>query len=947
MTGTSVRHSFAACLFATSLFGLQAFAADKKPLDHSVYDGWRSLANAAFSRDGKYFAYVYRPQEGDATGEIRRVSDGKTITIPRVSTWQFTADSKFLVATQVPPFLESRKARRDKVKPEDQPKNNLIIVDLGTEKVTTIERVAASQLGRDGSDYLLYRLEPAKVDATKKPEDKKPEEKKPEEKKPEEKSAAAKKDEVKKKADHKAGQTYLLRNLATGAETKIENVASAAVSDDMKTVALSLSTADGKADGVSLLDTKSGKITPIVTGLGRYTRLTFNKPGSALAFSTDKDDYAAKKPAQSYYLWNQGRVAKIEPPKNDFGFTTSEFGGFSFSESGDKLRYPIAPKPPEEKEVPDDEKVSLDVWNYKDGLLQPQQLLQQKAERERTYEIQLNLRDGKQLLLETPSFPNASATDKGDGRYLVVSDSRPYEQLVSWDGDFDDVYVLDSQTGIRTKVATKVRGGVSASPKGKWIAIFDGFAKTLSLVNTESKAVSDVTSKFSTSLFDELDDHPDATPDYGIAGWSGDDGKVYLQDRYDIWELDLNSFKSKRITFGREKQEIYRPIRLDPENPGVFETSNQWLSSLNDGNKNGGLWVLNDGKLTQKRYGPKSYTGLMKPKNATNLAYRQMDVQEYPEYWLADANLGSATKVTDTNAQQKEYNWLTDELVNWVSNDGTPLQGILYKPENFDYTKKYPMITYFYERNSDTLNNYLTPAPSASTVNIPLFVSQGYLVFVPDIPYKVGYPGESAISAILPGVSEVVGRGYVDPKRLGIQGQSWGGYQVAYMVTETDMFAAASAGAPVSNMFSAYGGIRYGSGLVRQFQYERQQSRIGGTPWDSTLKYIENSPIFHLPKVKTPLLIMANDKDGAVPYTQGIELFTGLRRLGKPSWLLVYNDEDHNLVQRKNRKDLSIRLSQFFDHYLKGAPMPAWMEKGVPAVDKGRTMGTEMPVKKG
>jgi dienelactone hydrolase len=380
--------------------------------------------------------------------------------------------------------------------------------------------------------------------------------------------------------------------------------------------------------------------------------------------------------------------------------------------------------------------------------------------------------------------------------------------------------------------------------------------------------------------------------------------------------LDLNSFKAKRVTFGREKQEIYRPIRLDPENPGVFQSSNQWLSSLNDTNKNGGLWVLNDGKLTQKRYGPKSYMGLLKPKNANNLAFRQMDVQEYPEYWLADSNLGSATKITDTNPQQKDYNWLSIELVKWVSNDGTPLQGILYKPENFDYTKKYPMITYFYERNSDTLNNYLTPAPSASTVNIPLFVSQGYVVFVPDIPYKVGYPGESAISAILPGVSEVVGRGYVDAKRLGIQGQSWGGYQVAYMVTETDMFAAAGAGAPVSNMFSAYGGIRYGSGLVRQFQYERQQSRIGGTPWDSTLKYIENSPIFHLPKVKTPLLIMANDKDGAVPYTQGIELFTGLRRLGKPSWLLVYNDEDHNLVQRKNRKDLSIRLSQFFDHYL-------------------------------
>jgi len=170
---------------------------------------------------------------------------------------------------------------------------------------------------------------------------------------------------------------------------------------------------------------------------------------------------------------------------------------------------------------------------------------------------------------------------------------------------------------------------------------------------------------------------------------------------------------------------------------------------------------------------------------------------------------------------------------------------------------------------------------------------------------------------------------------------------VAYMVTETDMFAAAEAGAPVSNMFSAYGGIRYGSGLVRQFQYERQQSRIGGTPWNSTLRYIENSPIFFADKVKTPLMIMHNDKDGAVPYTQSIEYFTALRRLGKPSWLVVYNDEDHNLIQRKNRKDLSIRMKQFFDHYLMATPMPEWMAKGVPAKDKGRNMGFELVPPKG
>jgi dipeptidyl aminopeptidase/acylaminoacyl peptidase len=206
----------------------------------------------------------------------------------------------------------------------------------------------------------------------------------------------------------------------------------------------------------------------------------------------------------------------------------------------------------------------------------------------------------------------------------------------------------------------------------------------------------------------------------------------------------------------------------------------------------------------------------------------------------------------------------------------------------------------------------------------------------------VGYPGESAISAILPGVQSIVARGFVDPKRLGIQGQSWGGYQVGYMVTETNLFAAACAGAPVSNMVSAYGGIRWGSGVTREGQYEKGQSRIGYNLWESPLRYVENSPIFFADKIKTPLLIMSNDKDGAVPWYQGIEFFSALRRLNKPAWLVVYNEEDHNLVQRKNRKDWSIRMMQFFNHYLKGEAMPVWMASGVPATQKGKTYGFDL-----
>src|ERR1043166_3336861 len=215
-----------------------------------------------------------------------------------------------------------------------------------------------------------------------------------------------------------------------------------------------------------------------------------------------------------------------------------------------------------------------------------------------------------------------------------------------------------------------------------------------------------------------------------------------------------------------------------------------------------------------------------------------------------------------------------------------------------------------------------------------MYCSNGYVVFVPDIPYKIGYPGESAMSAIMPGVQSILTRGYIDPKRLGLQGQSWGRYQTGYLVTETNMFAAACAGAPVSDMISAYGGIRWGSGVTREGQYEHGQSRIGGSLWEQPLRFIENSPIFFVDKIKTPLLIMSNDKDGAVPWYQGIEYFSALRRLNKPAWLVVYN-----LVQRKNRKDWSVRMQQFFDHYLKGAPMPVWMAQGIPATQKGKTYG--------
>jgi len=337
---------------------------------------------------------------------------------------------------------------------------------------------------------------------------------------------------------------------------------------------------------------------------------------------------------------------------------------------------------------------------------------------------------------------------------------------------------------------------------------------------------------------------------------------------------------------------------------------------------------------------PMAYSNVAQAENARRYIYTKSSVSQPADVYVS-ADLKTETKLSAINAQQKDYNWLTAELVHWTTPQGHAATGVLYKPENFDPTKKYPMVAYFYEKLSDGIYRYQAPAPTPSRLDIITFASNGYLVFTPDISYTVGEPGPSAVEYVNSGVEALKQNPWVDAAHIGIQGQSWGGYQVAYLITQTNLYAAAWAGAPVVNMTSAYGGIRWESGMSRQFQYERTQSRIGGTLWEKPEAYIRNSPLFALPKVQTPVVIMSNDADGAVPWYQGIEMFTDLRRLGKPVWLLQYNGEAHNLVKRENRKDISIRELQFFDHYLKGAPAPVWLDKGVPAVEKGRNWGLE------
>ena len=347
----------------------------------------------------------------------------------------------------------------------------------------------------------------------------------------------------------------------------------------------------------------------------------------------------------------------------------------------------------------------------------------------------------------------------------------------------------------------------------------------------------------------------------------------------------------------------------------------------------------------QVESGAFAFGQIKKARNADVLLYTRESYTNAPDLFvdkLIPNTFEKAIQLSFINPQQKDYNWGTAELYKWKAFNGKMSEGVLYKPEDFDPAKKYPLILYFYETHSNDLHDYIPPTPTGSRLNISFFVSRGYVVFSPDIRYKIGYPAKSAYDYVVSAAQDLTKQKWIDAKNIGIQGQSWGGIQVAQLITMTNMFKAAWAGAPVANMTSAYGGIRWESGVNRQFQYEKTQSRIGATLWEKPNLYIENSPLFHLPKVKTPLVIMANDADGAVPWYQGIELFTAMRRLGKQVWMLNYNGEAHNLRERKNQKDISIREQQYFDWLLKGERPPKWIVEGVPAIKKGKDWGLEL-----
>ncbi|MGN7782996.1 prolyl oligopeptidase family serine peptidase [Niabella sp. 22666] len=945
-------------LLLAMLSGVIVCIAQKKPLDHSVYDSWQSIGKTIISNNGQWIAYTITVQEGDDELVVQSTVNNSRTVIPRGYEPVFTSDNATLAFKIKPLFKDTRNAKIKKKKADEMPPDSFALMALATRTIEKYPNLISLKTPKDPNIWVagLFRNEPAV---------------KPKYQSDKTKDslkqiidslqyvigtlAPAKGEGKDSITDPGRNNKLLLFNTATGTSLTFKNV-SEYIFNKKGTELLLEQTLDlkdtARTSRIILYHLLTKKTDTLLRGGNDFKSLALSDDGSQAAFVAQRGA-KAKSLIKYYTLWHfkQGMdsarvLVDTLTPHFRRGERISEYGKVSFSRSGERLQFATGPaRPPRDTSLVDIDKVNVDIWNYKDDYLQPYQLQNQKKERERSYVAVYDFKLQRMMPVASDNLPAVYEGSLADARYYVAITDTGRRIASQWAGNTrKDIYKVDVANNKYIPAILNLDGDIRASwisPSGKYVLWYDNTTRHYHVF--DGSTTFNVTAGIKVPLYDEENDVPDAPSPYGVMGWQDGDSKILIYDRYDIWAVDpAGRTAPVNLTVnGRKNKITYRYIQTDEEEDFIKAANKNVLSVFNNTSKQSGLAILENNKLaTSLQTIQPFYIGqVSKAKNAAIYTYTKESYTQSPDLYLLQA--GNEKKLSGINPQQSNYNWGTAALYQWKTFTGKPATGILYKPENFDSTKKYPVILYFYEKLSDNLYKYVPPAPTPSRLNISFFVSRGYIVMTPDISYTIGYPAKSAYDYIVSGAQALAKNSWVDSKHMGIQGQSWGGIQVAQLVTMTDMFAAAWSGAPVANMTSAYGGIRWQTGMNRQFQYEKTQSRIGATLWEKPELYIENSPLFRLPKVNTPMVIMANDNDGAVPWYQGIELFTGLRRLGKQVWMLNYNGEEHNLVQRKNRKDIQIREQQFFDWLLKGNKPAKWLIEGVPAVDKGNNWGLE------
>lgn len=890
----------------------QLSQAQKRPLTIEDYPQWKSIAQPSLSDNGQWLRYTHRPNGNDDTLFFKSLVSDKLYTIPVGSQGQMNSTSTHAAWVQSLPAKEQEKLRSQR----RTITTKVVVMDLATGTKRTYDNASSFSFSRDGKFVLVRKARTPGGEGE----------------------------------PSFTGTDAVLRNLSTGVDMNLGNVAEASFNQKSSHLALMVDAAGKSGNGIYLISLSNGTMQALDTDTLRYSRLVWDDnglstreamaKGTGLAFmkghNTDSLSYRDNTLVVFRNLGtSRQQRSSMTASSNGFpsGHVISEAGQLSFGTSGSFVYFGIRPQEAKAKKT-EGEKANLDVWHWNDERIQSVQQRQLNADRNYTYTSAFALDANRFMQMGDDSMRTVTPM-KGD-KFAVGTKGRHYIKDTNWGMNFNDYYAIDLTTGAQRKIATEVTRPMGYSPDGSKFLYFQN--DHIMVVDVATGRTVNLSEKAPVSFVNTDNDYPYVKPAWGVAGWTKDGKAVLAYHQHDIYRVNLDGSGASNLTAGvGERDNIrFRYMTFDSEEEWIDTTKPILLQAFGTRSKKSGFYRMQANRPPEAVYFVDMSVGNpVKARNADVVMLTQQTFEQFPDVYTTNTSLTNYKKVTDANPQISQFSWGRRVLVDYKNRNGLDLQATLALPANYEPGKKYPMLVYFYDRMSDRHHQFSMPVYD-DRPHMSVYASDGYLVLMPDIVYGVGDPGNDALDAITAAVNATIAAGYADPARIGLQGHSWGGYQSSYILTQTTMFACIVTGAPPTNLESFYNSLYRSSGTVQHGIMEVGQVRLGATPWEDPEMYRRLSPVHQVPNIKTPFMILHGDEDGAVDWMQGLELYNAARRNGKEVIFLSYPGEPHHLAKKPNQIDFQIRMKQYFDHYLKGTPAPKWMTDGVSQLEKSK-----------
>lgn len=878
----------------------QQAPAQKRTITSEDIPQWESLGPSAISNDGRWFACTINKVDADGYLALRNCDTPDRAVTPLGTMPRFSDDSKWLAYGIGLPKKEADKLREEK-KPVEM---KLGLRNLANGQETIYESIQSWAFTKGGGSLVMLRYRAASRTS--------------------------------------GGSDLIIRNMVDGTTMTIGNVMDMRLHKNGKWLALGIDSG-GQEKGLQVYEFETGKVRDILFSKATIANVGWAEEADALGFLAGTQDPKKEGPWNVVYRVSgfgtpNLTVATFDPAKLESfpkGMRIAEFGGLQWNEKGDIAAFGI--KEWEDKKTPEgkpEDKPNVDVWHYKDFDLQPYQQRMAEMEKRRTYLCMWRS--------ATNTFTQIGSEKVKDVSLLrgfntaIWEDPEPYKDPTRPGGiDYSDYYVIDTLNGHKTRFLEKRQFGPVPSRDGKYIAYFAQKAWWVYEIGTGK--LTNVTQGTKRDFWDVEDDHTvKEKPAEGFPVWFEKGGALVVYDKYDAFLYDPATGKTTQLTDGKNDKLVYRLMDPGYNEDGLDAAFPMYFRVFGEMTKKSGYYRREaDGKGKLLVLDDIGFGGLRKAKDTDRMVFTMQSFEKSPAWFLTNEVFAQSKPLVSTNPQQKDFLWGKTELIDYKSKWGKPLQGVLVYPAGYEKGKTYPMVTYIYERMSDGLNNYAMPSDT-NPYSTQYWSQNGYFVLLPDIAYRDRNPGKSAVECLEPAVQAAIAtKAGVEPTKVGLVGHSWGGYQAAYVPTQSKMFAAAVAGAPLTELISMYNSFYWNAGITDQVIFESSQGRME-VPWYEDVKaYTDNSPVWQAKNLNTPMLITFGDSDGAVDWHQGQQYYNTLRRMGKPVIMLVYPGENHGLAKKPNQKDYAHRVRHFFDVYLKGAKPEKWITDGVPAVKKG------------